>query len=128
MLRILIKILNFKFLRFIGVGGVNTLVSYSIYVYLIFMVDYQVAYAVAFVIGILLSYWLNTRFVFNTGYSKKKFILFPIVYVIQYIFGALLLNIIVEHLSFNKIFAPILVVIFLLPLTYVLSKKILKGS
>lgn len=114
-----------KFLKFIGVGGLNTILSYMVYLLLLMLINYQVSYAIAFVFGILLSFWLNTQYVFQSKRTIKKFTLFPLVYVIQYVAGALLLGALVEYLYIDKIFGPIIVTVILLPMTYLMSKKIL---
>jgi putative flippase GtrA len=117
-----------KFIKFIGVGVINTIASYLVYVLLVLFFDYQVSYATAFVFGIILSFILNTKYVFEVQQTVKKFILFPLVYIIQYLLGAFMMNFIIETLEFNKFFAPLIVTICLLPVSYLLSKKILKGK
>lgn len=119
-------ILKNKFFKFIGIGGVNTIVSYILYLLLLIIFNYQASYAIAFIFGILLSFWLNTQFVFQSERTIKKFALFPLVYLVQYIAGALLLSVLVEYLQINKVFGPLIVTIALLPFTYLMSKKILK--
>jgi len=114
-----------KFLKFIGIGGVNTIVSYIIYLLLLIIFKYQVSYAIAFIFGILLSFWLNTQFVFQSERTVKKFILFPLVYLVQYLLGAFLLGLLVEYVHIHETFGPLIVTIVLLPFTYLMSKKIL---
>lgn len=119
-------LLQNRFLKFIGIGGLNTILSYVIYLLLLIFLNYQVSYAIAFALGILLSFWLNTQYVFQSKRTMKKFTLFPLVYLVQYIAGALLLGVLVEYLNIDKIFGPIIVTVILLPMTYLMSRKILK--
>lgn len=114
-----------KFLKFIGAGVINTIASYLVYLLLVLFLNYQISYAVAFVFGIVLSFALNTKYVFEVEQTFKKFILFPLVYLVQYLFGAFMMNFIIEILVINKIFAPLIVTVCLLPVSYLLSKKIL---
>lgn len=114
-----------KFLKFIGVGGINTILSYVAYLLLLMVFNYQIAYAIAFIFGIVLSFWLNTQFVFQSERTVKKFMLFPLVYLIQYLSGAFLLGLLVEYAHIHETFGPLIVTIVLLPLTYLMSKKIL---
>lgn len=118
-------LLRNKFLKFIGAGGVNTLLSYLMYVLLLQYFDYQISYALAFLFGIFLAFWLNTQYVFQSKRTVKKFVIFPLVYVIQYVAGALLLGIVVEYLAIDKTCGPIIVTVILLPITYLMSKKVL---
>ena len=116
-----------KFLRFIGAGIVNTIASYSVYLFLIFFFSYQISYACAFVFGIALSFVLNSKYVFEVQQTLRKFILFPLVYLVQYLLGALLMGVVIEVLGVSKLIAPLFVIICLMPVSYLLSKKILQG-
>lgn len=111
--------------RFIIAGLSNTALTYVIYLIAIQRVSYSVAYAIAYVIGILLSYWLNLRFVFKQTTSWRKFCLFPLVYLIQYILGAMLLAICIEWLAIPISLAPLLVILLTLPITFFCSRFIL---
>jgi putative flippase GtrA len=117
-----------KFLKFIGAGVVNTIASYLVYLLLVLFLNYQISYAIAFVFGIILSFILNTKYVFEVEQTVKKFVLFPFVYLIQYLLGAFMMNFIIEILEINKFFAPLIVTFCLLPVSYLLSKKILVRS
>ncbi len=114
-----------QFIRFVGVGGINTIVTYLLYLLLLLAVNYTVSYTIAYVFGIGLSYWLNLKFVFQEKSSKKKIVLFPLVYLVQYLFGMLILYTAIDKLGISEKIAPILVVILAVPLTFILTKTIL---
>ena len=114
-----------QFVRFVGVGGINTLVTYILYVMLLQIFSYQVSYTITYVFGIFLSYWLNLKFVFKETGSKKKMLLFPLVYLLQYLLGIIIMYLVIEKLNIPKELAPIVVVIVTIPLTFLLSKIIL---
>jgi putative flippase GtrA len=101
-------------------------VTYLIYLGLMRITNYNVAYAVCYVAGIVLSYWLNLKYVFKTSGSLAKFILYPLVYLVQFLLGLLILNIFVRVLHLPKEYGPIAVVILTLPVTYLLSKVVLE--
>jgi len=115
-----------KFLKFTGVGIINTMASYAVYLFLIFFFSYQISYIVAFVSGVALSFVLNSKYVFEVQQTLRKFTLFPLVYLVQYLLGALLMDVIIEVLGVSKFFAPLFVIICLTPVSYLLSKKILE--
>jgi len=117
-----------KFIKFIGAGLINTVFSYLLYAFLVLFLKYQISYAVAFVFGIGLSYILNTKYVFEVEQTFKKFILFPLVYLLQYLLGAFMMNFVIELVGINKFIAPLVVTVCLLPVSYLLSKKILVRS
>lgn len=117
-----------KFVKFIGVGGINTILSYAAYIFLALFLNYQLSYALAYLLGIAFSFVLNARYVFETEQTMKKFALFPFVYVVQYLAGALMMNFSIERLGIDIFAAPLIVAVALIPLSYFLSKKILVGS
>jgi putative flippase GtrA len=113
-----------KFIKFTGVGIINTIASYLLYIILVLFLNYQISYAISFVFGIILSFILNTKYVFEVEQTIKKFVLFPFVYILQYLLGAFVMNYTIEIIKFNKFFAPLIVTTCLLPISYLLSKKI----
>lgn len=114
-----------QFIRFIGAGGINTIITYIAYLLLLLVTNYSVSYTIAYILGIALSYWLNIKFVFQEKSSKRKIILFPLVYLFQYLMGILVLYIMIDKVSIPEELGPIIVVIVTLPLTFLLSKKVL---
>lgn len=117
-----------KFIRFIFVGGFNTLTSYVIYYALLFFFPYFISYSVAFFLGIIVSYYLNTILVFKSYFSLKKFLSFPFVYLAQYLLNMFFLYILVEKMHYNIKLAPIVGIIVTMPFTYLLSKFVLQDK
>ncbi|MHB1947179.1 MAG: GtrA family protein [Gammaproteobacteria bacterium] len=120
------KFIDNKFLRFILVGAFNTGFTYLLYIALLYFFSYFIAYSITYIIGIGVSYLINTIFVFNKSISLKKALQFPIVYAIQYVLGATLLYIFVGFLGIDKFYAPVAIIIICTPITYFLSGYILK--
>ena len=114
-----------QFVKFVGVGGINTGVTYIIYLFLLLFFNYQVAYTITYISGIYLAYYLNLKFVFKQSGSTKKVFLFPFVYLVQYLLGILILYVVIDKYAFPEETGPVFVVLLTIPLTYLLSKKIL---
>lgn len=106
-------------------GAANTLSTYLLYLLLLNFLHYQVAYAFSFIAGILLSYALSTRLVFRTKHSWLKFSLFPLVYLISYAAGAVVLAFSVSRFGVNQRIAPLVSACVTLPLSFVLSRLVL---
>ena len=117
-----------EFGRFLVVGGINTAFSYVLYFLFNLAFHYQVAYALAYMGSVLFSYWLNSRWVFRTAMNWKTFLSFPLVYIFQYSFGALLLHVLVGLLGMSEWWSPLLVIILSVPVTFLMSRFILKGK
>src|SRR5216684_1888259 len=111
---------NREFFRFIFWGGVNTLTGYLIYAFLLLFFSYLASYSVAYVLSIFISYFLNSKFVFNEQLRLRKALKYPLVYVSQYVLGAVSLYLLVQFLKINKLVAPLLVVLLTVPVTYFL--------
>jgi putative flippase GtrA len=56
-----------RFARFLIAGTLNTAASYLVYLLLLSVADYRVAYTVAYVVGFAGGYWANARFVFGAA-------------------------------------------------------------
>jgi putative flippase GtrA len=112
--------------RFLLGGLVNTAFFYGVYYLLNLAIHYQPAYAIAYVAGVFFSYWLNSRWVFHTAMSWKSFLAFPLVYVVQYGVGAALMYVLVARLGLSESLAPVLVIAANVPLSFVMTRLVLK--
>jgi putative flippase GtrA len=117
-----------NFMKFILVGGINTGITYSLYLLLLLLMPYMPAYTLSYLIGIILSYYLNSKLVFKESISWKKFIKFPIVYVVQYLISTLLLLISVDYLEISDKIALLISIVVTIPITYGLSKWVIKRN
>jgi len=117
-----------EFVRYIFIGAVNTLISYTIYFILLMFFPYAISFSIAFFLGIITSYYLNTKIVFKCNVSLRKFLSFPLVYVVQYLFNMFFLYLFVEKMHLSEKFAPIFGIVVAIPITFLLSKSILKNK
>lgn len=106
-------------------GALNTGNTFLLYWLLLLVVEYRLAYAISFVSGILISYVINTKFVFRTRYSLRKAVLFPLVYLSTYFVGALILHTSVTRFGVDARIAPFFSICATLPMTYLLIKLVL---
>ncbi|MBW6466845.1 MAG: GtrA family protein [Brevefilum sp.] len=109
-------------------GGINTVLTYGLYLLLDLVLSYRIAFTASYVIGIIFAYFFNALVVFKSGLSLKKFLQFPLVYLVQYLLSIGLLEVLVQGLNINPTIAPIFVLIIVTPVTYLLSRWILKGK
>ena len=117
-----------EIVRFVLGGASTTLVSYAIYLALLYWTPYVFAYSIAYVLGIAWSYFANTLFVFRRAPSATRAALFPLVYLAQYVAGTLLLILLVDVLHLSKTLAPLAVIVLTLPLTYMLSRHVITAD
>ncbi|PKM77569.1 MAG: GtrA family protein [Firmicutes bacterium HGW-Firmicutes-15] len=120
--------LNIKeYASFLLCGAANTVLTYAMYAVFLLLMPYKLSYSLAYICGIIISYYLNSQFVFKEPVSLAKFLKYPVVYIVQYLLGIVILYICVDVLAISKWLAPIVVIIISLPVTFGLSKLIIKG-
>lgn len=114
-------------IRFLVSGGMNTAATYGIYLLLLNWLGYGPSYSVAFAAGILMSYFANRYFVFRAHQGIKTVLLFPLVYLLQYLVGLAVLWIWINLLDWDARLGPLATILISLPLTYVVSKVFFVG-
>lgn len=114
-----------RWLRFLLGGMVNTAFSYAVFLSLTTILAYQLAYFIAYSMGVVFAYLFNALWVFRVPLSWKGLFSYPIVYVIQYLLSALLLGALVEVFGVSVNLAPIFVIIALFPIAYLMSRFVL---
>jgi putative flippase GtrA len=120
------KFINSEFIRYVAVGIANTLLTYGLFVIAVRLMPYQWAYTVVYVLGIATSYIMQSLLVFRQPLNWRKAIQYPAVYVIQYFLGLLFLTLLVEFLHIAPEISALLNLMLTIPLTFLLSKKIIK--
>lgn len=113
-------------LKFVITGAVNTGLTYLIYLLLLWVVDYRMAYLLSFVTGIAIALVLNSKFVFKTALTFKKAAGFVAAYFVQLIAGIFILQLLVEQTSISRAFAPLCMMVFTVPLSFFMSRYALK--
>ncbi|MCI3205734.1 MULTISPECIES: GtrA family protein [Pandoraea] len=122
------KFFSREFARFLLVGATNTGFGYVIYAVCLTFVGYRLAYTVSFVLSVIFSYWLNSHFVFKVKMSVAGLLKFPLVYVVQYLVGIGLMYVLVGKLQLSPYLAPIAVVVLTIPITFLMSRILIRGS
>ncbi|WP_285373334.1 GtrA family protein [Pseudomonas sp. lyk4-TYG-107] len=124
MTNLLKRLHEFSFARFLASGAFNTLATYALYLMLLNIINYKASYTITYIFGIFLSYFLNRHFVFKSTTGSRSILLYPLVYLAQYLASMGILWLWIDHLHFNEKVAPLIAVIITIPLTYLLSKAI----
>lgn len=117
-----------EFVRFLIMGGANTLVAYVIYLLLLNWLRYEIAYAIGYACGIVLAYTLSAAFVFRKPLSRRSAVRFPLVYVAQFLVSLGLLRIAVEIFNMPEWIAFGFAVALTIPVTFMLSRWVLHSG
>lgn len=122
------KLLNNEFTRFIIVGGVNTVNYYLIYLlcYNIFDWHYLLSHIIGFLISFVISFFLNVYFTYGVKPTLAKFLKFPLTQVVNMSVSSGLVYVFIEWFQINGNIAPLAAVFFTVPITFIVTSKILK--
>lgn len=114
--------------RFALVGVVNTATFYGFYLALHPWMPYFLAYTCAFVLSMIGSFFLNTYFTYRTRPTWRKFLLFPLTNLTNYVVTSVGVFVLVEWVHMNDGIAPLAAAAAAIPFTYVLSRRILTAK
>ncbi|MBR9469390.1 GtrA family protein [Staphylococcus aureus] len=119
-----------EILKFIIVGGINTLNYYVVYLLLLKLlhIEYMISHITGFIVAFVISYYLNCYFVYRVKPTWRKFISFPITQIVNVSLQTVLLYVFVSWLNLPAEIAPFAGLVITIPITFVLSKWILKDS
>ncbi|WP_251065990.1 GtrA family protein [Streptomyces sp. ISL-36] len=117
-----------QIIRFGLVGGVNTATFYGCYLLLHPWMPYFAAYSLAFLLSMVGSFLLNTYFTYRTRPTWKKFALFPLTNVTNYLVQSAGLYALVTWAGTDDRIAPLVAAVVAIPFTYLLSRRILTSG
>lgn len=119
-----------EILKFIIVGGINTLNYYVVYLLLLKLlhIEYMISHITGFIVAFVISYYLNCYFVYRVKPTWRKFVSFPITQIVNISLQTVLLYVFVSWLNLPAEIAPFAGLIITIPITFILSKWILKDS
>lgn len=120
--------LNTEFTRFIAVGVINTMTYYAIYLLLhnAFSMPYLLAHIIGFIISLNVSFFLNSYVTYKVKPTLRKYLLFPLTQAVNMSVSTSLIFIFVEFLKIDSNIAPFAAVLFTIPVTFLVSSKIMK--
>lgn len=108
-------------IKFLVVGGVNTVFSYSCYAGLLFIgLHYSLAALFGTLLGIVFNYLSTSRYVYNaSSASISRVIRFVLVYSLQYLLNVLCLWFL-EQSGFNPYISGLLLILPMAVVSYLL--------
>ncbi|MDQ0298352.1 putative flippase GtrA [Salibacterium salarium] len=108
-------------------GVINTTHYYISYLILHEMLEihYMTAHVIGFLLSLFLSFFLNVYITFRVKPTLAKFLQFPLTQVFNITVSSIFVYILVEHFHIDSTVAPILSVFITVPLTFIVTGKIL---
>lgn len=115
-------------IRYLIGSLLNVVVGYGSYLILLHWFGYEVSYAVAYVIGIAVSYVFNALYVFRQPIRLRSALRYPFVYLMQFLLGLVLLKVLIDGLHVATKLAPLLVAMLTIPATFLASRIIMRAN
>lgn len=112
-----------QFARFLLVGGANTAASYAVYLLLLLIVDYRIAYTVAFIAGLVFGYLMHARLVFDARPGVRSGIAYLATYAVMYLVSLLVLYVAVARLGVPKRLGMLAALAFTVPVSFLLLRR-----
>ncbi|MFF9174835.1 GtrA family protein [Streptomyces sp. NPDC014793] len=114
-----------QIVTFAVVGVVNTAVYYGLYLLFLHRLPYLGAHVLAFLLSMVGSFFLNARFTYRTRPTWRKFLLFPLTNLTNFLVTTAGVYVIVDVLHAGNRFAPLLASAVAVPVTFVVSRRIM---
>lgn len=104
------KIFEYQQIRFLFVGGLNTMVGYGTYALFLWLgLNYFYSNSISYVIGIIHSYFWNKKFTFKSNdKSILEIVKFVSVYIVNYLVGIAFLSLFIKIFGINEYVAGVL--------------------
>jgi putative flippase GtrA len=114
--------------KFAVVGVINTAVYYGSYLALRLVVHYLAANLLAILVAMVVSFFLNCLWTFRTRPTWRKFALWPLTNATNYLMTTVGVVLLVEWLRVDQRIAPLIAAAAAIPVTFLLSRKVLTGG
>ena len=106
-------------LRFLLVGGANTLATYAIFIVLGLFIPAWIAYTIAFAIGLAWVVFGSSKFVFRGEHGRRRLLLFAGWYLVIYAIGRVVIALIAPTDFLDLAITSLAVLVVTTPLTFV---------
>ena len=117
-----------EFLKYAIVGCINTADYYLSYLIFmdIFKFSYKISFIMGYVVSIVGSYFLNTYFTYKQKPSVKKFLIFPLTYIPNFIIQYVGMILLVDRINMSRKVAPVITALVATPITFFVTKYVIK--
>ncbi|MBO5369476.1 MAG: GtrA family protein [Clostridia bacterium] len=115
-----------SFIKFLFIGLSNTIILFVVYYAFLYVWgngSYLAGQSVGYFLGVVNSYFLNSRFVFSSGKrGRAAFVKMCVCYGITYVIQTSAMYLQVDVLGVPEAVAPVVAIIITTPINFVLNK------
>lgn len=109
--------------RFLLAGGLNTVLSYLVYLLLNFVVSYQIAYGLSWLFGLLfIVIFYPSKVFMGSENTWKKIALLILQYIVVFLCGLQFLMLLVSYVGLSEALAALLTMVFTTGLNFILMR------
>lgn len=119
------RMIDCEFFRFAFVGGIATLIHYSIYLIFVNVCTTNIAYTMGYAISLCVNYFLSARFTFRAKASISNSLGFVLSHIVNYALQILVLNIMLSFGVHSK-WAPLPVYLVCVPINFLMVRFVFK--
>ncbi|MFA7515067.1 MAG: GtrA family protein [Bacilli bacterium] len=115
-----------EFIKFVIVGTINTINHNIIYLASLTCLNYLIANFIAFIISMIISFFLNCYITFKVKPTIKKLVIFPLTNLPNLFFQTFGIYIVVELIKIPKEYGALVTALLAVPFTFMMMKLILE--
>ncbi|MCL2051112.1 MAG: GtrA family protein [Lachnospiraceae bacterium] len=114
--------LNFDFMKFVIIGGINTLGSTFLAFLMMLFMQANLAYVLSYILSLAFAYLLNAWFVFKQKPEISKLFRFCLAYIPNFLINNGTFIIVYNIMGFHEYIALVISVCIGMPVTYLCVK------
>jgi len=113
-----------QFVRFLAVGGANTLLTYAVFTGLGLLIEPWIAYTIAFALGLIVTSTASSRFVFRVRFSLLRLLLFVASYLVIYGVGSAIVRLVDPQTLGDLLVTSLIILVTTTPLVFLVGSFI----
>lgn len=123
------KMLDNSVVRFLVVGGVNTVATYAVFIALGLVIPPSIAYLIAFALGLIVVVFGSSRFVFRaSGGGARRLVAFGALYLVVLGLGQFIIHLIKPEGFWPLVLTSVIVIAVTTPLNYLGGRFIFRAA
>jgi len=114
---------SLEVIKFILIGGINTLIGFIVFSILYFILDDETSSLfLAYIFGVMINFKTYSKYVFTSS-DRQVFVNFIMIYLGSFLLNTILLKIFINMIYFNPYISQFLLILIVTPILYLLQKK-----
>ena len=109
-------------IKFLTVGGINTLLTYSIFIGLTFIVKTWIAFSLAYVLGLVWTVFMNSKWVFGSRSDLKNMTHFGAIHILLFLIGQAVIWLSADQGIEDKLLISVTIIAFTAPISFFSGK------